>query len=185
MFVSANSAHSFRFLPRAEFGMKDPSQHDRQWLGYHPRAMAPAVTLTAVASLVVWTANWYLDDFSDFAERVGSWAVFAMAWAVWPALIAVFLYRTVLIMYRRTDRTLVVEFGFLYRPVAAIPLKDVTAVVVGGGWLARRLGVGWVEVQLPERRVRMTGVRRPLLLAEKLREAVAALRGNTEIGGGV
>ena len=44
---------------------------------------------------LLWTGQWYLDDLSDLADRIGSLAVFALAWGVWPALIAVFLYRTV------------------------------------------------------------------------------------------
>ncbi len=155
---------------------KDPALADQAWVGYHPRAMAPAVALTAVASLLVWTGRWYLDDLSDFADRAGGWAMFALAWAVWPALAAVFLYRTVTFTYRLTDRAVLVDFGFFCRPVPQVLLKDVTAVAVGRGWLARWLKVGWVEIHSPGRVVRMKGVLKPLLFAEKVREAVAAAR---------
>ena len=103
--------------------------------GYHPRALAPAVGVAAVASLVVWTGRWYLEDLSDLADRLGSWVVFALAWGVWPALVAVFLYRTVTYTYRLTDRALLVDFGPLSPPVPPVSLVEVTAVVVGGGWL--------------------------------------------------
>jgi hypothetical protein len=153
----------------------DPAMTDRRWAGYHPRDMAPAVALVAAASLVVWTGRWYLDDISVLADRLGAWAMFALAWAVWPAIAAVFLYRTVTFTYRLTDRAVLVDFGPLSRPVAPVWLKDVTAVVTGGGWLGRRWGVGWVEVRdAAGRAVRLKGVRKPLLFAEKLREAVAA-----------
>lgn len=152
----------------------DPAMTDRAWVGYHPRAMSPVVALAAVASVVVWTGQWYLDDISDLAERLGGWAMFALAWGVWPAVAAVFLYRTVTFTYRLTDRTVLADFGPLCPPVPPIPLPSVTAVVVGGGWLARRLRVGWVEVRTADRVVRLKGVRNPSLFAMQLRAAVAA-----------
>jgi hypothetical protein len=138
--------------------------------------MVPAIAAAAVVSLFVWTGRWYFDDISVLADRLGSWAMFALAWAVWPAVAAVFLYRTVTYTYRLTDRAVLVDFGPLSRPVAPVWLKDVTAVVSGGGWLGRRLGVGWVEVREAGRVVRLKGVREPLLFAEKVRVAVAAAR---------
>jgi membrane protein YdbS with pleckstrin-like domain len=151
---------------------RDPALADRAWVGYHPRAALPALALAAVASLLVWTGRWYFDDLSDFADAVGDWVVFALAWAVWPAVAAVFLYKTVTHTYRLTDRAVLAEFGFLAPPVPPIPLKDVTAVVSGGGWLRRRLGVGWVEVRTAGRAVRLKGVRNPGLFAEQIRAAV-------------
>jgi hypothetical protein len=138
--------------------------------------MAPLVALTAVVSLVVWTGQLYLDDLSEFANRVGGWAMFALAWGVWLAVATVFLYRTVTLTYRLTDRAVLVDFGPFYPPTPPVLLAEVTAVVVGGRWLARRLGVGWVEVRSGVRAVRLKGVRHPSLFAEKVRVAVAAAR---------
>lgn len=154
----------------------DPAPADRAWVGYHPRAMAPAVALTAAASLVVWTGTLYLDDLSDLADRIGGWAVFGVAWGVWPAVAGVFLYRTVTLTYRLTDRSVLVDFGPLYPPAPPVPLAGVTAVVVGGGWLSRRLGVGWVEVRSGERALRLRGVRHPAAFAELVRAAAASAR---------
>jgi membrane protein YdbS with pleckstrin-like domain len=136
--------------------------------------MLPAITLAAVVSLLVWTGRWYLDDLSAFADTVGDWAIFLLAWAVWPALTVAFLYRTVLYTYRLTDGAVLAEFGFFSRPIAPVPLKHVTAVVVGGGWLLRQLGVGWVEVRTADRAVRLRGVRNPSHFAEQIRTARAA-----------
>src|SRR5262245_27345266 len=139
----------------------DPAQRDLAWVGYHPRAMAPAVAVAAVLSLIVWTGRWYLDDLSELADRVGALAIFALAWAVWPALAAVLLYRTVTYTYRLTDRAVLIDFGFLSRPFRPVPLAEVTTVVVGRGWVGRRLGIGWVEVRTADRAVRLPGVRHP------------------------
>jgi len=153
----------------------DPALIDRLWVGYHPLALLPWALLLAVLSLLVWTGHWYLDDVTRLADALGDRLRFALAWAGWPVLAAVFLYRTVTFTYRLTDRCLLVDFGPLHRPVAPIPLRDVTTVVVGGG-MSRWLGVGWVEVRTAGRVVRLTGVRRPGLFAMELRGAVAEAR---------
>jgi hypothetical protein len=109
---------------------------------------------------------------SELADRVGAWAVFALAWAVWPGLIGVFLYRAVTYTYRLTDRAVLADFGFFSSPTKPIALTDVISVVVGGGLISRWLDVGWVEVRTKEQTLRMSGVRHPEALAEKIRSAV-------------
>jgi membrane protein YdbS with pleckstrin-like domain len=155
----------------------DPAQRDLVWTGYHPRAMAPAIALGGIASLIVWTGRWYLDELSDLADRVGTLAFFVVAWAVWPAIAGVFLYRTVTFTYRLTDRALLVDFGFLSPPVPPVALTEVTAVTMGNGWLGRRVGVGWVEVRTADRAVRLRGVRNADLFAVALRDAAARAKG--------
>lgn len=135
--------------------------------------MAPALTVLTVASLILWTGQWYQRDLSELADRIGSLTMFALAWGVWPALVAVFLYRTVTYTYRLTDRAMLVDFGFLSRPIPTIPFSTVTAVVSGAGWLSRRLGVGWVELRTADRAVRLTGVRNPTAFAIAIRSAIA------------
>jgi hypothetical protein len=147
----------------------DPAQADRVWAGYHPRAAVPALAGATALSLVVWTGRWYLDDLSELADRVGGLAVFAIAWGVWPALAAVYLYRAVTYTYRVTDRAVLADFGFWYRPVPPVWLREVAAVRTGAGRLSALLGVGWVEVCTADRVVRLVGVRRPEALAEVIR----------------
>ena len=152
----------------------DPAQADRAWAGYHPRAALPAVTVAAVVSLVVWTGRWYLDDLSELADRIGALAVFALAWCVWPALLTAYLYRTVTYSYRLTDRALLIDFGFRHAPVPPVWLAEVTEVRAGAGWLARLLGIGWVELRTTGgRTVRLVGVRQPEAFAEQIRAALA------------
>lgn len=154
----------------------DPAHVDRLWVGYHPRALMPAVVLVALASLVVWTGRWYLDELSELADRAGVLAVFALAWCVWPALIMVFLYRTVTYTYRVTDRAVLVDFGFWHLPVPPVWLNEVAEVRAGAGFLGRVLGVGWVEVQTASRTVRLIGVRNPDEVAERIRVVATASR---------
>jgi hypothetical protein len=149
----------------------DPAQADRAWAGYHPRAAAPAVVCVALASLVVWTGRWYLDDLSELADRLGALALFAIAWGVWPAVATVYLYRAITYTYRLTDRAVLIDFGFWHRPVPPVLLRDITEVRTGAGWLSRLLGVGWVELRTADRVVRLVGVRHPETLAEQIRAA--------------
>ena len=155
---------------------EDPAQADRAWTGYHPRAAAPAVAAAALASLVVWTGRWYLGPLSELAARAGALAVFALAWGVWPALVAVYVYRTVTYSYRLTDRVLWLDSGFWGPPHVPVALTEVTAARAGAGWLDSRLGVGWVEVSAGARVVRLVGVRDPQAFAEQVRAAAAAVR---------
>jgi hypothetical protein len=152
----------------------DPSQHDLAWVGYHPRAAAPAIAIAAIANVLVLSGRWYLDG--ELADRVGALAVYALAWAVWPGLAAVFLYRAVMYTYRLTDRAVLVDFGYFSRPVQPIALMDAVGVEVGQNAMASWLGVGWVEVRTKDRSLRMTGVRHPEAFAEKIRAAMAASR---------
>ncbi|QJW95972.1 hypothetical protein [Frigoriglobus tundricola] len=150
----------------------DPAQADRWWAGYHPRAAAPAVVGAAVASLLVWTGRWYLDDLSELAARFGALAVFALAWGVWPALAAVYLYRAATYTYRLTDRAVLVDFGFRHPPVPPLWLSEITEVRSGAGWANRLVGVGWVEIRTAGRVVRLVGVRRAAERAARVRAAV-------------
>ena len=154
----------------------DPSQRDLAWVGYHPRAAASAIIVAGVLNVLVLSGRWYLVGLSELADRVGAWAVFALAWAVWPGLIGVFLYRAITYTYRLTDRAVLADFGFFSPPIKPIAHTDVMSVVVGGGPISRRLGVGWVEVSSKNQTLRMTGVRHPEAFAEKIRTAVRAVQ---------
>jgi hypothetical protein len=151
---------------------EDPAQADRAWAGYHPRAAVPAFAVATAGSLLVWTGRWYL--LSDLAERVGALAVFALAWCVWPALVARYAYRAITYTYRVTDRAVLIDCGFWHRPVPPVWLDQISEVRSGAGWLSKLLGVGWVEVRTADRVERLVGVRNPGAFAEQIRAAVSS-----------
>jgi membrane protein YdbS with pleckstrin-like domain len=159
----------------------DRALADRGWWGYDPRAMFPAVTVAVGASVVVLSGRWYLEDLSWLAERAGALAVFGLAVAVWPGLVAVLLYRAVTYTYRLTDRAVLVDRGSLSRPEPPVWLADLTGVEAGAGWVGRRLGVGWVKLTAAGRVVRLAGVRRPSQVAAAIR---AAAQGTGDRGQG-
>lgn len=159
----------------------DPAQRDLAWEGYHPRAAIPYFALAVLATALVQTIRWFVGDASEIAEGNRALALFAGAWAVWPALIAIFLYRTITYTYRLTDRALLADFGMLTRQVPAVLLIDVASVTVSSTWLYRRLGIGWVEVHTKSGKLVLPGVRRPGDFAEKIRLA-RKFRASTENG---
>jgi membrane protein YdbS with pleckstrin-like domain len=139
----------------------DGALTDLAWRGYDWRAAVPAVAAAAAVSAAVLSGRWYLDDLSELADRAGALAVFALAVAVWPGLLAVFLYRAVTYTYRLTDRAVLIDRGFRGRPEPPVWLADLTRVESGAGPVGRWLGVGWVQLTAAGRAVRLTGVRRP------------------------
>lgn len=158
---------------RSPSGAADPAQTDLAWAGYDPRAAAPALAVLAGAALFVSTGRYYLDDLSALAERLGALAMFALAWGVWPVVAAAYLYRCVTYTYRLTDRAVHADFGFAFRPVPPVPLREVVSVRVAAGPLGRALGVGRVEVLTATRVLRLPGVRHPGALADRIRAHAA------------
>jgi hypothetical protein len=158
-------------------GPADRALLDRAWRGYDPRAAFPAVAAAAVASAVLLYGRWALPDLSDFAERAGALAVYAMVLAVWPGLLGLLLYRAVTYTYRLTDRAVLIDRGPLNRPELPVWLAELAGVEVVAGWLGRQLGVGWVVLRESGGRVIvLTGVRHPAEFAAAVRDAVARLK---------
>ncbi|MBX9622949.1 MAG: PH domain-containing protein [Gemmataceae bacterium] len=150
---------------------------DKFWRGYDPRAAAPGVALAAAGTAAVLAGRWYLGEVSAVADRVGPFAVYALAAGGWGVLAAVVLYRAVTYTYRLTDRAVLVDRGFRWRPEPPVPLADVTGVAAGAGWVGRRLGVGWVRVEAAGgRALTLTGVADPDAFAAAIRDAVAVER---------
>jgi hypothetical protein len=154
---------------------EDPALSDRAWAGYDPRAGVPTLVIAGVLSLLVWTGRWYLTELSD---RLGSLVIFAMAWCMWPLLLALYTYRAVTYTYRVTTRAVLLDFGSWHAPVDPVWLDQIVEVRSGGGWLNRLLGVGWVEVRTTSRAERLVGVRNPDAFAKQIRAAREAARGS-------
>lgn len=148
----------------------DRAMADRQWRGYDPRAMIPELVLAAAVSVVLLSGRW-LPELSEFVHRAGVLAVYAMALAVWPGLLAVLIYRAVTHTYRLTDRAVLIDRGPLSRPEPPVWLNEVGDVTSGAGWVGRQLGVGWVELTAGGREVRLNGIRNPAGFAKQIRAA--------------
>ena len=164
-------------------GPADGALVDRAWRGYDPRAGFPAVVAAAAASAALLYGRWALPGLSEFADRAGALAVYAMVLAVWPGLLAVLLYRAVTYTYRLTDRAVLIDRGPLNRPEPPVWLADLAGVGVGVGWLGRQLRVGRVVLrEAGGREVTLTGVRHPTGFAAAVREAAAKVKSAAPCG---
>lgn len=148
----------------------DPAHRDLGWYGYDPRALLIVVVAAAVLSWSVWLGRWYFEDLSGLADRMGTLAVFVLAWAVWPLLAALFFYRTVTYTYRLTDRALLVDFGFWHPYEPPLLLEEIGQVVIRWGVFGRYLGIGTVEIQATNRRLVLPGIRHPEIFVECLEQ---------------
>ena len=147
---------------------------DEGWWGYSPRAAVPQIVAAAAASALLLAGRWYLDDLVGMAGWAGTLALYGLAVAVWPGLLGAAFYRAVTYTYRLTDRAVLVDRGFLFRPELPIWLADVTAIESGSTWLGSLLAVGWVKIATSAGRdVRLSGVHNFAALADRIREAVA------------
>ena len=143
------------------------------WRGFEPRAALPMLVVAASASAALLAGRWYLDDLA------AALVTYLLVLALWPTLLGLTLYRAITYTYRITDRALLVDRGFLNRPVAPIWLKDITDVRTGSNWLNRWLDVGWLTVQTAEgRRIKLRALRNPAAFAALLEERIGKLKSN-------
>jgi membrane protein YdbS with pleckstrin-like domain len=156
----------------------DPAEPDLYWAGHSGFAMLPGAVVGAALSAVVMLAAPSVGEFVDLARDTTAFVRFWLILLGWVAAGLVWAYRGASYVYRLTPRFLFVEYGMLHRPVAPIPLKDITAVEERAWTLRRLFGVGAVVVRSGGRPpVRLSGVFRPERLAQAIRKAVKEVKG--------
>lgn len=155
----------------------DPAEPDLYWAGPSGWAMIPGALLGGVLSAVLMFGG------PPVAARIGmdaDWGTFLWFWvaiAGWAAAGLVWAYRGACFVYRLTPRHLYTDFGPLYRPMAPVELRAVTAVECPVGPLRRLLNVGPVVVRVGDRPLRLPGVFRPDAFAQAIRDAGRRARG--------
>jgi uncharacterized membrane protein YdbT with pleckstrin-like domain len=152
--------------------LPDPAMVDQQWRGYDLRAAVPAFALASVLTVAIMASRFYEDDLGN--------AVFtyAIVLILWPALLFVAVYRSVTYTYRITDRALLVDRGFLHRPIPPLHYADISSVEHGASWFYSWLRIGWVHVTAVGRKtVRMPSLRDPAAFAKLLSERIEAAKG--------
>jgi hypothetical protein len=144
---------------------------DRAWAGYDPRAAAPAAACATGLSAAILAGRWAFDDLSGLADRVGAFAFYVTVLAVWPVVLGLAAYRSVVRTYRLTDRAVLIDWGPFARPEPPVWLTELAGVRAGVRWF----GVGWVELVLTGgRRVRLRGVYDPRGFADRVRALATA-----------
>jgi hypothetical protein len=104
------------------------AETDLVWTGPGLRGLAPlASTLLFVSIFLLTGGPWLATEIGVEHE----WATLLLFWLVvllWFLACARWLYRGSSYMYRLTDRSLRADFGFLHRPVPAIPLEKIVSL---------------------------------------------------------
>ena len=141
-----------------------PAFRDEQWRGYDLRATIPWLVLAGLLTAGLLAGRVFFSDLPDAILTV------ILVLILWPALLFVGCYRAITYTYRVTDRALLVDRGFLHRPVPPIPYREIAVVDHGGNWIYSRLNIGWVRVRTTHgRSVRMPPLREPAAFAQLLR----------------
>ncbi len=153
--------------------VSDRAMTDRAWRGYAGRGLVPVAVGCTAATAALLAGRWYLDDLSEFADRAGSLVLFAAAAAVWAVLFGGGLYRAITYTYRLTDRAVLVDRGFWFRPEPPVPLADLAAVSASVGPVGRLMNVGRVTLTTRGgRRLSLTGLHDPDGFAADVRRAM-------------
>jgi membrane protein YdbS with pleckstrin-like domain len=159
----------------------DPSQPDLAWRGHSGWAMLPSFVVCFLVSVALLTSGWFFEDIRGIGQEVGSWIFFQITAVIWIVQLLRWVYRGASYIYRLTPKFVYVDRGFLYSPVPAIPLCDVTKVTWSAGFFGRFLGVGSVIIDVEVRGpVTLTGLLQPAAFAEEIETAVAKAKAQSK-----
>jgi hypothetical protein len=152
----------------------DLAMVDEQWRGYDLRAAAPLFALALLLTVGLLLARLLFSDLTD------ALITYFLVLILWPALLFISFYRAVTYTYRITNRALVVDRGFLDRPVLPMAYGEMTDIEYGSSGFYSLLNVGWVLVGMSDgRTVKLRSLRDPGSFAAVLRERSTAAKGKT------
>jgi hypothetical protein len=157
-------------------GPTAPAEETDVWWGaYSGWAMAPSwLACLLLTGLIAW-GGWALVP-RGFVQGT----VLGLAGAVWLVQGVRWGYRVFGYNYRLTTRRVYADRGFLYEGFASRDLAAIARVLVKRSWSDRLVGVGQVCL-VPEEQTKpplvLEGVRRPYIIAARIRELVQVARG--------
>ena len=137
----------------------DPSMVDRQWWGFNGWKMLPMFLITGVLSVGLFIVDLNYDHswFSGLVIVISLIQLIRMS------------YCSITFSYRLTSKRLLVDYGNLYSPQAAITPSDIRDVHVIAHKLDRLCGVGTVRLRLISgRTIDLIGVTWPDSVAVEL-----------------
>lgn len=148
---------------------RDSAFADELWRGYDLRAAVPMLVLAGLLTVALLVSRLAFNDFLDAI------LTYVLVLVIWPVLLFVAVYRAVTYTYRITDRALLVDRGFLNRPITPLAYSEMTQVEHGGHPVHTWLGIGWVRVSMADGRVvRLPALRDPAAFAAVLRERLSS-----------
>lgn len=121
------------------------------WIGPGFRAIIPPATGLAVFTCLILLFGPWLARLSHFQHEWVSFTLFSSLLAVWAICIVRWLYRGACYVSLLTDQAIHVDYGFLYKPVPPIPLRDIETIEYRL-WVWWLMDVGTLVIRVKNRR---------------------------------
>ncbi len=147
---------------------------DIWWGSYAGRTMLPGFLLCLLLTIVLLALDGYLGSQNMRSDLISS-AMVGLAGALWLFHGTRWIYRTIAINYRLTNRRLLYTRGFKLPDGRTIELTQVTDVSVACGPIERLLGVGRIAIQVQDGNAAplvLDGVPNPERVARTIRKRV-------------
>lgn len=155
----------------------DPAEPELAWRGYSGWAMLPSFTVCLLASIVLLTARWFVEEVSNLSDRVGTLVFFGATLLIWIVQILRWMYRGASYVYRLTPKHLFIDRGVFDCPHPPIDLTKVIKVEAGSNFLTSFFSAGWVHLTIEGREpVCLSGLLYPDLFAQEIEGAVNKAR---------
>jgi membrane protein YdbS with pleckstrin-like domain len=157
----------------------DNQETDVWWGSYAGRTMLPGFLICLALTIALLSVDAYLASRQWRSDLISS-AVLALAGALWLFECTQWVYRTVAINYRLTNRRLLYMRGFKLPDSRAVELARISKVTVASGPLERLLGVGRVYIHMEDEGsplLVLEGIRAPEHVARTIRRRVRQARG--------
>jgi membrane protein YdbS with pleckstrin-like domain len=160
----------------------DNQETDVWWGSYAGRTMLPGFVICLVLTIVLLALDAYLGSQQWRSDLISS-AILATAGALWLFEGTRWVYRTIAVNYRLTNRRLLYMRGFKLPDSRAVELARISQVTVASGPIERLLGVGRISIQLENESspsLVLDGVLAPEHVARTIRRRVRQARGMNE-----
>jgi membrane protein YdbS with pleckstrin-like domain len=160
-------------------GLGSHQEVDLWWCSYSGWTMLPSFVVCLVLTAVIfWLVSHYLPH-----RGLVQLTILGTSSAVWLAQVLRWGHRFFGFNYRLTTRRLFYDRGFLYTERHHIELARIVEVRVARNRFERLVGVGRIYLQTQDRQnVVIEGVRQPMEVARRIREAVGHVRETSSAG---
>jgi membrane protein YdbS with pleckstrin-like domain len=141
--------------------------------------MLPGFVICLVLTIALLALDAYLGSQQWRSDLISS-AILAVAGALWLFEGTRWVYRTIAVNYRLTNRRLLYMRGFKLPDSRAVELVRISQVTVASGPIERLLGVGRISIQLENESsppLVLDGVLSPEHVARTIRRRVRQARG--------
>jgi membrane protein YdbS with pleckstrin-like domain len=160
----------------------DGQETDIWWGSYAGRTMLPGFLICLVLTIALLALDAYLGS-RHWRSDLTSSAVLAVAGALWLFQGTRWVYRTIAVNYRLTNRRLLYMRGFKLPDSRAVELAHINEVTLTSGAFERLLGVGRISIHMENESLPalvLDGVLAPEHVARTIRRRARQARGVEE-----